>query len=100
MGGTTVLVRTGHGEEHYGHNHSIPDFVVRDLTEAAEVLMKDSMRVPASSSLPNAGDSCLYRAHLMESIATKQRVLAECETRVLTAAAGDNREPGFRRQAT
>lgn len=77
LGATTILVRTGYGEETVRRKLAVPDFVVRDLNEAAEVLM----------NLSNGGHVRLYRDHLVESIATQQSLLLECETQVLAAAA-------------
>jgi D-glycero-D-manno-heptose 1,7-bisphosphate phosphatase len=40
LSGSTILVLTGYGEEHYQSGLARPDFVVRDLNEAVEVIMK------------------------------------------------------------
>ncbi len=40
LGGSTILVLTGYGTEHWQTGLARPDFVVRDLSEAAEVAMK------------------------------------------------------------
>jgi D-glycero-D-manno-heptose 1,7-bisphosphate phosphatase len=40
LGGSTILVLTGYGTEHWQSGLARPDFVVRDLNEAAEVAMK------------------------------------------------------------
>lgn len=40
LGGSTILVLTGYGEEHYRKGLVQPDYVVRDLQEAAEVVAR------------------------------------------------------------
>lgn len=42
LGGSTILVLTGYGEEHYRSGFVRPDYVVRDLREAAEVIASTS----------------------------------------------------------
>jgi D-glycero-D-manno-heptose 1,7-bisphosphate phosphatase len=41
LGGATILVLTGYGKEHHQSGLARPDFVVRDLKEAAEIAFKD-----------------------------------------------------------
>jgi len=43
LGGSTVLVLTGYGMEHWQTGLARPDFVVRDLNEAVEVAMKTAL---------------------------------------------------------
>ncbi|HVV45200.1 MAG TPA: HAD-IIIA family hydrolase [Bryobacteraceae bacterium] len=77
LGGTTILVRTGYGEEELRKNSTRADFVVSDLKEAAEVVMK----------LNDEGEGArILRSHIAESIATRQRMASECEAAVLAAA--------------
>jgi D-glycero-D-manno-heptose 1,7-bisphosphate phosphatase len=40
LGGTTILVLTGYGREHYQNGLARPDFVVRDLNEAVDVVLQ------------------------------------------------------------
>ena len=79
-GGVTILVRTGYGEEQLRQNLARPDYVVRDLKEAAELFMK--MGNDGSAN----GGAELFRAHLRESAATKLRLVDAGETAVLAAA--------------
>jgi D-glycero-D-manno-heptose 1,7-bisphosphate phosphatase len=49
LGGSTILVLTGYGKEHYQNGSARPDFVVRDLNEAVEVVMKTTAsRIPGA----------------------------------------------------
>jgi len=41
LGATTCLVRTGYGEEHWSKGLAQPDFVVRNLEEAAELARRN-----------------------------------------------------------
>jgi D-glycero-D-manno-heptose 1,7-bisphosphate phosphatase len=40
LGGLTILVLTGYGKQHHQDGLARPDFVVRDLNEAVDVVMK------------------------------------------------------------
>lgn len=44
LGGSTILVLTGYGKEHYQSGLAHPDFVVRDLNEAVDVALKTTAR--------------------------------------------------------
>lgn len=39
-GATTLLVRTGYGEQQLSANHSPPDYIVDDLLDAAQIIQK------------------------------------------------------------
>lgn len=77
LGGVTILVRTGYGEEELRTKGVSADYVVHDLKEAAEITMK------LDDEPKSAG---FFRAHMIESIAARQRALAECEASVAEAA--------------
>jgi D-glycero-D-manno-heptose 1,7-bisphosphate phosphatase len=52
VGGSTILVLTGYGREHYQGGLTRPDFVVCDLNEAVEVVMKiTASRPPHGQSI-------------------------------------------------
>jgi D-glycero-D-manno-heptose 1,7-bisphosphate phosphatase len=53
LGGSTILVLTGYGEEQYQSGLARPDFVVKDLNEAVEAVMKitSSGRPPDGQSI-------------------------------------------------
>jgi D-glycero-D-manno-heptose 1,7-bisphosphate phosphatase len=52
LGGATILVLTGYGREHYQGGLTHPDFVVRDLNEAVEVVMKITASQPPGAAFP------------------------------------------------
>jgi phosphoheptose isomerase len=87
-GSTTFLVETGYGREHLAKGWAKPDFVVRDLAEAANYIdgiLKDSSMETAEQALV-VGAAERLRKHLLGSIAAKRRVLEECEPAILAAA--------------
>ena len=88
-GATTLLVQTGYGREHLAKGWAKPDFVVNDLAEAVDcidsILKDSSMETAAQGLVPGAAER--LRKHLVGSIATKQRLLEECEAPILAAAA-------------
>jgi phosphoheptose isomerase len=74
FGATTILVRSGYGRSEEENRSVWPDFVVDDLVEAAELV--DQI----------AGAGWRIRRHVLADMATKQRLLEECEDSILAAA--------------
>jgi phosphoheptose isomerase len=87
-GATTFLVQTGYGREHLAKGWAKPDFVVDDLAGAADcidsILKGNSMEAAVQGLVIGAAER--LRKHLVGSIATKQRLLEECEPSILAAA--------------
>ena len=88
-GAATFLVQTGYGRQHLENGWAKPDFVVNGLAEAAwqisAILEKSAMEsIGAEGLVTGAGER--LRKHVLGSIATKQRVLEDCEEAILSAA--------------
>ncbi len=57
---------------------------MRDLKEVSQILM--TLNTPEKTTDLAERASALFRSHVLESIATKQRLIEECEPAVLAAA--------------
>lgn len=86
LGATTILVRTGYGAEQLTSGEARPDFVIGDLTEAADLVEKMKNGKPEKGPELWHGSDDWLRGHLAESIATKRRLLDE-NAAILKAAA-------------
>jgi phosphoheptose isomerase len=85
VGATTVLVLTGYGRECLSRGNVHPDLVANDLHEAATMIESIIAAECGSDLLGNAAEQ--VRKHFVASIATKQRVLAECTDDIARTAA-------------
>ena len=88
IGAATFLVETGYGGGEWRARRAWPDFVVPDLLAAAQII-EDIMSTPSfplpTGLPPDAADR--VRRHLLGSIETKRRLLAECQQDILAASA-------------
>lgn len=78
-GARTILVRTGYGRTHEAAGLQA-DYVADDLVQAAQYIRA----MIGSVLIPTARER--LRRHVEGSIATKQRLIAECESSMIAAA--------------
>jgi phosphoheptose isomerase len=88
VGATTILVRTGYGEEFEKGEDLQPDFTVNDLKEAAEVMReiieKDQRDLQMGSDIKWPYDRA--RIHLLESSDIKRKIAENCLGKIVEAA--------------
>lgn len=88
LGAWGLLVETGYGAQELRRGAANPDFVVKDLEEAAAII---SM-IFKTGDVGNQSGLCasaeeVVRARLVGSISAKQRLLEACQGQILAAAA-------------
>jgi len=79
IGATTVLVLTGYGRRNMATARVSPDLVATDLYHAAILISRQDTPLISDAATR-------FRAHIHESIETKERLLAKCESEILKAA--------------
>ena len=88
VGATTILVRTGYGEQFEISENLQPDFTVNNLKEAAEVMKKivenDKKCLQTGSDMKWSYDR--VRMHLLESAEIKRKVVESCLEEIVEAA--------------
>ncbi len=88
VGATTILVRTGYGEQFEKGENTQPDFTVNDLKEAAEV-MKEIVEKDKKSFQKDSDIKWSYgraRIHLLESAEVKKNIAKNCLEDIVEAA--------------
>jgi phosphoheptose isomerase len=88
VGATTILVRTGYGEQFEKEENLQPDFIVNDLKEAAEVIKeiveKDKRGFQIESEIKWSYDRA--RIHLLESANIKRKIVENGLEKIVEAA--------------
>jgi D-sedoheptulose 7-phosphate isomerase len=87
VGATTLLVRTGYGEQVVKDGAATPDYIVAGIWEAAQVIQRILTLEEGNGRIkPDVDYANKVRLHLLQSAEVKRQVSATCTDSILGAA--------------